>query len=122
MAPLTKWPRTLSVMFVPAMSRWTQSAPSVNSEMKRAAVMLPAGRPPVFLKSAQSDLYCSLYSSKSGNCHIFSPTDLLAANTASTISCDVPMTPLVTCPRAMTTAPVRVAMSTTRFAPFSLMT
>jgi len=38
---------------VPAMSRWAQSYLRVNLDRKQAAVTLPAGRPPIFAKSAK---------------------------------------------------------------------
>ena len=48
-----------------------------------------------------------------GSCHIFSSVDFDALKTASTSVCEVPITPLATCPNAITIAPVSVAISTT---------
>src|SRR4249920_676238 len=43
---------------VPAMSKWAQSYLRVNFDKKQAAVTLPAGRPPIFEKSAKLLLSC----------------------------------------------------------------
>ena len=45
---------------VPAMSMCTHGSPPVNSLMNSAAVMAPAARPPVLVKSAISLFSCSL--------------------------------------------------------------
>ena len=55
------------------MSRWAQGKPSTNSRRNQPAVMLPAGRPPVFFTSAMSDLISSRYSSQSGSGQTRSP-------------------------------------------------
>src|ERR1700679_384494 len=52
--------RSVSENAVPAMSRWTHGTPSANSSRNLAAVIEPAARPPVFFRSATSDLINSL--------------------------------------------------------------
>ena len=59
-----------------AMSRWHHGECFANSLRKAPAVMVPASRPPVFLRSADSPRMSSRYSSQSGSCQILSPVPL----------------------------------------------
>ena len=54
LAPLGRYGLASSTQAVPAMSMCTHGSPPVNSLMNSAAVIEPAGRPPVFVKSAMS--------------------------------------------------------------------
>ena len=64
------------------------------------------------MRSAVSLLSCSRYSSQSGSGQQRSPERVPAARSSSTRASSLPMTAAAWWPRAMTTAPVRVAQST----------
>src|SRR5581483_8949025 len=80
-APLGMYGLASSAHAVPAMSRWAQGSPPANSLRNSAAVIAPAGRPPVLVKSAISLLSCSRYSSKSGIGQHWSPAASAACRT-----------------------------------------
>jgi hypothetical protein len=95
------------------MSRWAHGIPEVNSRMNSAATMAPAPRwLEMLLRSAMSLLSPSRYSSCSGRRHIRSPAALAAASTRAHSPSSLAITPETPWPSAITTAPVRVAMST----------
>ena len=54
LGPFGMYGRASSSHAVPAMSRWAQGRPPANSLRNNAAVTEPAGRPPVFMRSAMS--------------------------------------------------------------------
>ena len=97
---------------VPAISRWTQGRSLLNSLRNHAAVIDPPARPPIFARSANGVLSCSLYSSSMGMAHIFSPSDLADERTFSRNASLLLNAPMFTVPSATTTAPVSVAAST----------
>src|SRR2546427_133459 len=95
------------------MSRCTHGYPSANSRRNQPPAIVPAPRPAEFFTSATSDLRRSRYSSHSGSGQQRSPARSPASRTSPRSASSVPMIPIATWPSAMTTAPVRVAASST---------
>src|SRR5690606_22132713 len=112
-APLARYGGTSSRYAVPAMSRWAQGTPSgTNSLRNRAAVIVPAGLPPVFLMSAMLLSSWRRYSSQRGSRQQRCPARSPASRTADARASSSLMSPMAVCPRAITHAPVSVAAST----------
>ena len=105
---------------VPAMSMWAQGVSSTNSSRKEAAVIVPAFRLAARLeRSATVPFISSLNSGWRGRRQVSSPLRSPARETSPASPSSLEITAAKVEPRAITTAPVRVAMSTTRSAPCS---
>src|SRR6185437_15327678 len=109
--PLGMYARSRSLQSVLAMSRCTHGTSPTNLLKKRAAVIMPPPRPPMFRMSATSLRSCSKYSSHNGISHTRSPARRPALRIASFNAASVPNIPIANWPSATTQAPVSVAMS-----------
>src|SRR5690349_18664752 len=86
---------------VPAISRCAQRYFLVKRQRKQAAVMVPAGRPPILATSAKLLLSCSWYSSHNGKRHAGSPAWSAAPSNSSASSSSGLSRPEATWPRAI---------------------
>ena len=102
-----------------AMSMWTHGVSSANSDMKCAAVIDPAGAPPLFFTSAMLERFNRFDVASNGKRHIPSPDASAASITDFIKPSSLPNTAAFPVPSATRAAPVKVAMSMIRAAPFA---